>query len=295
MKVAKLLMFTFLLSSLLVGQASAFPWDTPETHRWWFRSDTDTVNGIFGYLVNETQTSTGRNVSSSLMGDNQTWWALRVWVRRSNNSTVELTDGTYNVNVTRTVGGEGLQNVSWTPSLTNLYLGADALRINAYSKIGSDSWQLKATFVTERLETNQIVNSTWTFRLYTSRNIPPPATFTFLSWGNSTYASRIDGVQLAQLSPFETMTFHLRNSNFIGFLFTPWTYYLGNGFWGIMLLFGVVTMYNRYNRIEPVIVLCWIFGGSGGILTLLIPSVALHISWFFLAFGLGASLYLLFR
>lgn len=285
-----LMLFCFLIES-----AQAFPWDTPSTHRWYMRADTHTVNDYLGYVLNRTLTSTTKSFSSSDSGDFQVWWSVRVWVVRSTNASVELTDGTYNLNVTRTVNGAGLQNATWTPPLTNLYIGADALRLHLYIKIGGGDYQHKATFITAHLETKQIVNSTWTFRLYTNRTLSAGTTYGYFLWGNSGYETRIEKVELAQLSPWETMSYHLRNSDYISFLFTPWTYYIGNVFWGIMLLFLSVTTYNRYSRIEPIIVMFWIFGGTGSILTFLVPAVGLNLSWFLLAFALGATLYKLLR
>jgi len=235
-----------------------------------------------------------RYVLSNDTGDLQTWCAVRVYVRRADNSTVELTSG-YNTNVTRTVDGEGLQNVTFTPPNTVLYIGSDAVMVNAYHRAGAGAWTHKAVFITARLETTQIQNSTWIFRLYTSRNYASGSTANSLVWGSSSYLSRVEGVQVETLKPWEKQLHYMRNLDFIQFLLTPWTYYIGNLIYGIGLLFVVVTTYLRYEDYKPLIPWLWLFGGAGGALTLLLPVTGLHLSWFILALALGSTLYSLFR
>lgn len=290
------LLLVLALATLVIGQVQALPWDTPSTHRFWFRGDTKTVNGVLGYLVADNQSSIVKNVYIYQPGIyTYTYVAVRVWLLQPANVTVELTDATYNINVTQWLELGQLKNVTWTSPLRSLVPGSDALQFNIYLKVGNGTWKHKATFVTEHLETDQIINSTWTFRLYIEKQILAGVTYCYFRWGGSSYQSRIDNVQLAKLNPWETMQYHLINADFISFLITPWTYFIGNLFYGFALLFIGVTTYNRYDDVRPVIVLFWIFGGTGGVVTMLIPAVGLNLSWFLLAFALACTLYLLFR
>jgi len=284
--------------SLFIMQASALPWDTPQTLNWYVRADTQTVNSQLGYVVNRTQSSTERNVSATDSGDLTVYWSIRVFVRRRNNSTVELTTAYTDIYFTRlwsAGNASGLQSDTWTPPLTSVYIGSDAIVMNVYIQIGTGSWQQVAILITSQLDTNQILNSTWTVRLYTRRVYVAGVTTGYFYWGDSSYESRIEDVQLRTLTPWERQIYHLTQQDFISFIVTPWTYFIGNLFYGVLLLFFVMTSYNKYEDVRPVIAWFWIFGGTGGFLTIMIPTIGLHLSWFFLAFALGTTLFLLFK
>lgn len=277
-----------LLCSLFSATASALPWDTPTTEAWHFRADTHTVNDYLGYVLNTSRSDTETTVTIAKDGAGNLSVALRIYVVRASNTTVELTTG-YDTNVTRTTDSNGTQTVSFTPANTDLYLGADAVLIDLYMQYGG-SYQKKVILVTSRLQTEQLQNSTWTFYLWTGRN----STTGIFKWGISTYPSRVTNIQFQTLPPWKTMQHHLNTQNFILFIVTPWTYYIGNYFYAILTFFFFGTTYNRYGRIEPVIVLAWIFGGAGGILTLVLP-IGLPIAWFLLALALASTIYLLMR
>lgn len=290
----KYLLIWILLASFFIPQVLAMPWDSPQTLTWYMRADTHTINNRLGYVLNSTQTSTQRQVNLSLASEEQVWWSARVYVRSTDNASVELTSA-YNTNVTRTVNGEGLQNVTFTPSATPVYYAADAIQLNLYIKVGSPAWILRAIFISSQLRTDEILNSTWIFRFYTYRNWTGAATIGRFNWGDSSHGSLIENVELATLAPWEEQIYHLTKQDFISFIVTPWTYFIGNIFYGLLLLFFVMTTYNKYEDVRPVIAWFWIFGGTGGFLTIMIPTIGLHLSWFFLAFALGTTLFLLFK
>jgi len=287
-----LIVIGFLL--IQIDRAQAVPWDTPNTYTWWMRSDTHTVNTVLGYVANVSHTNTPTYITQTAWGNNQTWWSVRVYRITSTGSSIELTDGN-NINVTRTGAGEGLQTVTWTPDVTSITVGGDALELDINIKIGADVYVKKAVFMTSHLKTDEIINSVWTFYLYTKWQYSAPNTIASFYWGDLTYQSRIQNVQLAKLTPWEEQKYFLRAQDFVQFIISPWTYHIGNAVWGVALLFVVGTTYFKYGDIRPVIVMVWLFAGTGGIITILIPVVSLPISWFMLAFALATTLYIAVR
>jgi hypothetical protein len=277
-----------------VDSALALPWDTPNIYTYWLRDDSHTVNGVLGYVLNVSRSYSSKTVDLSYSGDTVAYWAVRIYSVHGDNSTTELTSS-YDLNCSRALNGVGLQNLTWTPDQTVLMIGTEAFEIDLYMKIGAGAWTKKATFVTARVQSDLLHSSTWTIRLWTEREYSPTTTTARFKWGSENYKSRVENIKLAKLDPWETQDHYLQNSDFFQFIAAPWTYYIGDLFWGFGLLFVGVTTYNKYGSIRPVIVMIWLFGGTGGILGMLVPFFSLPLAWFLLSFLLGTTLYLLIR
>ena len=107
----------------------------PDYTTLYFVNEQHTVNGLEAYKLNETNSDTKTYVSYTKNdGSFQVWVAVRVFLRHSDGSETELTDGTYNVNVTRTCDGSGIQNVVWNPENASVSSG-DALLVRVYLKV----------------------------------------------------------------------------------------------------------------------------------------------------------------
>lgn len=294
MKTTTKTLFTMLFVTMVlfytIQSAYAMPWDTPTILLWYMHPEAHTVNTILGYALNTTVPETATSTSVTEAGDEDVWVAARVFKANSVGTLSEMTDGDYAVNVTRTVNGVGIQTVTWTPENTVIMVGSDAVRVNVYLKVGANDYEHKVTLMSDILETDQINNATWTFHLYTNRTYSASTTVTF-DWGDSTHLSRISNVQVETLDPWETQLYHLRNFDFLGFLFTPWTYHIGDLFWGFGLLFVSITTYNKYHSLRSITAMCWLFLGAGGIFNLLIPPMALTIVWLFLGLALALTFY----
>lgn len=278
-----------------IGEAYAgWPWeDSSDSYTRFMRFDTHTVNGQLGYVLNTTISYNARNVSTSLAGSQQVWFGFKAWKLDYSNTSYVLTDG-YNANVTRTVNGEGLQTISWTPDTTSLDAG-DALKVSVCMKLGSESWSEKAVFVTETLVYSALTNNSWSVKLYTNRTETGGTTYAWFFWGDTTYQSRIEGVELSHINPWEKGDYYLRQRDFVSWLLNPWTHLVGNFFYGVVVLFVEFTLYNKYEDIRPPAVFFWLFAGTNGILIAMIPLMGLHLAWFLLAFVLATMLYLLLR
>ena len=266
------------------------------TVTWYMREDTHTVNGVTGYAVNTTATTlTYRSVSSVYSGSNVTvYWGWRVWLVRSDNASTELTSGSPVAVASRTASGSGLQSATWTPDNTRLNVGFDAVKLIVYIKMGATSWEAKATFATNRLLYKALLNSTWSFNVYTTKQYITDTTG-FVFWGSASYNTTITNVQLIIPSVFDMMLYNLQNQDLVGFITYPFTNLIGTAFWGLAMMLILVPTYNRYKSFTPILIMCIIFGGVGGAFSLLIPEAGMGIMWVFLLFGLAGVLYRVFR
>jgi len=106
--------------------------------------------------------------------------------------------------------GQGMQNTTWLSPKANL-TGLDSLEIRFYTSylIFGSTWSgwaslseittsSSSAFLTEPLSMTELSNSTWTINLYTYKDwISSPAKLVSrIYWGNSTYDSHIDNIQL---------------------------------------------------------------------------------------------------
>lgn len=265
------------------------------TVTWYYRSDTHTVNGVTGYIINQTLSATTKNVSLSLAGNSTVYWGWRVWQVKSDGSKVELSSGSPIATVNRAVDGEGFQTSTWTAPARALQIGFDALEIVLYMKVGAGSWQSRAIFVSSTLVEKSVSSVTWTFKAYTKRSYSGGTTTGYFIFGSSTRNSRIEGVTFGEADVYETMNYKLQSGDFIGFILYPYVNLIGNLFYGLVMLMLTVPLYNRYHSLTPILVLFILFGGATGIFTLLIPVAGFGITWVFMLLGLAGLLYKVFR
>lgn len=283
-----------ILANLVPLVLADWPWENQsDRYTWYFRSDTHTVNGQLGYVLNTSRSITDRNVSLSMAGSQQVWFTVRVYLLDLINiSTTLLSNNT--INATRTSDGAGIQILTWTPANTDLS-GGEAFKVSIFIKVGSGNWTERAVAVSAITMSSGLTNSTWLVRLYTNRTVSGGTTYAYVLWGSSTYDSRISTAELLQINPWDEGDTHLRNRDLISWITTPWARTIGlNFFYGFCVLFVHLTLYLKYEDIRVPIMFFWISslaGGAGGIMTLLIPALGLHLAWFFLALGLAGTFY----
>lgn len=278
--------------------AAGWIWDTPTTETWYFQDSDHTVNTVLGYNLKTTESSIERSVDQSWLSNRTIEWSWKISIVNKLGNEVELSSG-YVANTSRSTDGSGLQSTTWMPPLTTVYAGYEALRLDLYMRGNGTfgtTYSHMATFISNKLMTTQLANTTWTFYAWTERTYIPVSNFTrgWFKWSSLSYKSRVEGITYRTLSPWEQQQYQLAQGDFMLFLTTPFTYInvVGNLFYGLVVFFFAITTLLRYNDFRPVIVMFWLFGGTGGALTLLIPAVGLHLAWFFLAFALASTLYL---
>lgn len=258
----------------------------------YMRSDTHTVEETLGYKLLIQQSTTSTYDVRSIASNNSVSYGSRVWVIDSGGYVFELTSGEPVGIVTRNDNSSSLLLGTWTCGDYTDYI-TDILMIKVYQRFGTDDWSLRRTFISDVEMLIRIPSSTWSFYYHVDQYFNGVTNSTF-SHGSSAYNSRVI-FWYAAISPWEVMTYHFVEFNLLAALFTPWTFHIGDMFWGIMLMFILVTTYNRYGSLRAVLGMSWLFAGSGGLLSFVIPQVGLEISWLFLAFTLAITLYKLIR
>jgi len=262
------------------------------TGTWYMRSDSHTSNNVSGYKLSETQSTTGTYNSRSKSGGFSIYYAVRVWIVFSD-SQLELTDGEPVAIVSRNIDGEGIQSANWTcPGYANII---DAVMVKVYQRFSDETeWNLRATFVTYNQTLIKLPESTWTFHYYTVREEAEDSTLSRFYWGNSTCNSRVQ-FQYYKPDAWELMMHHLSQGNLIGFITFPYFNLIGNLFYGVLLLVMGATLYRRYESFVPIAIMMVLFGGVGGVVTMLVPAAGLHLAWLFMAFGLAILFFKLVR
>lgn len=258
----------------------------------YMRSDTHTIQDDLGYKLMIQQSTTSIFDVRSIGANTSISYGSRVWIIDSSGNVFELTSGTPVATVTRDDNSSSLMSSTWTSGDFSNYI-TDILMVKIYQRFGTDDWTLRRTFLSNEELLIRLPSSTWTFYYYVDHYINGVTNSTFYH-GSATYNSRITFFYAA-ISPWEMMTYHYIEFNFLTALFIPWTFHIGDMFWGIILMFILVTTYNRYGSLRAVLAMSWLFAGSGGILSFVIPQVGLEISWIFLAFTLAITLYKLIR
>jgi len=269
-------------------------WDySAKTGTWYMRSDTHTVNTVSGYKLSETQSATAESDSRSKSGTLTIYYGVRVWIVFPNGQLEELTDGTPVAVVSRSSDGHGLQSANWTcPSYLNI---VDAVMVKVYQRFSDETdWSLRVTFITHNQTLVKLPESTWTFYYYTEREKIGVTTFSRFYWGTSSFNSRVR-FQYYEPNAWELMMYHLSQGDFIGFITFPYINLVGNLFYGVLLLVVGATLYRRYESFVPIAIMMILFGGAGGVVTMLVPAAGLHLAWLFMAFGLAILFFKLIR
>jgi len=276
-----------LIITLFIPQAHAFAWDDPVYETWYLRSDTHTVYNTTGYNFHSDNTNSQTEWEESKSGEHDCYWFGNFSYINTNYTEIQL--GSSEVR-SRNNNSESIQTCEFNFTGLDFPLGSPyAIKLFVTMRIGLTE-NYNRTFITDPIETERIENATWALSLYTKRNYNGSYTFAYLEYGINTYNSRLATVSYQTLPPWKTMINHLGKGDLIQFAVTPWVALMGNLFYAVMTFFVLGTMYNRYGKIEPVIVFCWIFGGVGGILNAMLP-IGLPIAWFLLALAFASTLY----
>jgi len=262
---------------------------------WYFRADTHTVNGILGYRLDETASSSDVYDSVSIEGASITYYGVRVWIVHENGALDELTDGEPAAIVSRNQDGEGLQSATWNcPGYNNII---DAIMIKVYQRFGTGEWNLRATFITENNTLIKLPEATWTFSYYTKREYYSTYDFTLsmLYWGGN-YRTRVE-ITYSEPSVYELMMWKLMKRDILGFIMMPFTYWLGFMAYGLLGLLPLgIGLYKIFDDFKATILgLLLIGGGAGGIIGMLLPQSGLQLSWILFVLGIAGILWSLVK
>jgi len=298
-------LFLFLLSVLLASTLTVPEAYGSTTYTWYFCSSTHTVHGLTAYRLNETNTNIAETITQTLSGNVTVTYGIRVWKRDSSGTEHEITSGSPVATFTQTPNSDGYEHKSstWQPTSVSVY--NESIVVRVYVKPENGAWQTLAVFSTNPLFTTlpkKLSTTTWNVTytynvLYTESN---NKTYARISFGQDDYYTKIENITFEDLNPYEQMMHWLNQGNFIKALETPFTYQSSilvttNFLYSTMLLMCCVTLYNRYKNVNIILLLFILFGGTGGVLTAIMPASGLWISWIIFVLGLGGLLYRLFK
>jgi hypothetical protein len=268
------------------------------TITFYFRSDTQTNNGVTGFKLTQALTITSYNGTKYGSGTTglTVIWGWRAWLIDKNNATDELTAGTPTWQMTRTVDGEGWQNALAYVSRKTVSIGSVgwvALQMKLYCNIGDGGWVAVADFVSSDLMYRKVVNTTWSLWLYTSKTTmynyidEDYTTYGVATWGSKTYNSRIINVQFENARASEVMMYDLQNRDLAGFLMRPYLLTMGPLFYGVIGLCLFYPIYRRTQSVVPILIGFILLGGVGGtFLNNMIPSAGFNFGWLIAVFAL---------
>jgi len=264
---------------------------------WYFRADTHTVNGILGYRLDKTASSSDTYDSVSTDGASITYYGVRVWIVHSSGALEELTSGEPVAIVSRNQDGEGLQSATWNcPGYNNII---DAIMVKVYQRFGTEEWNLRATFITENNTLIKLPEATWTFTYYTKRNymseLDSGVTVSTLYWGGN-YETKVQ-LKYAEPTPYELMLWKLWKGDILGFLILPYSWLLGFIAYSIVFLLPLgIVLYNRLEDATATLIALLLIGGfAGGLIGVFVPASGLLLCWILFVLGIAALLYRLIR
>ena len=255
----------------------------------WFRSDTWTVYDKVAYKLSSTPSD--ELTYAELTSDNLYNFSVSFRFYRVDVFGEEMIADDV-AKVTRVGAGAGIVQVAYeTPDI--MWNINDALMIQVLFSLNNSEPTVKAQFITQPLETDLITANTWTVYYYTSIS----ESYSYkVYWGTAgTQIIKITNFQYSALDPWGMGSYLLGEGDFVGFVLNPFTFYLGDIFYALLLMGLCIPAYNRYRSIMPVLILMLVFGGVGGVLSSIIPAVGLNISFIFLAIGVALVFYKLIR
>jgi hypothetical protein len=252
---------------------------------WYMRSDDHTVHSQLGYKLLTENTQTPTFDLRTETGTHNVSYGVRVWAIDFFGHLYELTSGSPIGVVTKSDAGGTMLVGYWNcPAYSSMI---DSIMVKVYQRFDEEAWSLRRIFITKTDLLIRLPASTWTLRYYVIRAVGSTnSTFGFGSY--TIYNSRIN-LQYYKASPWDVALARLWQRDFVKFMFTPWTYWLGDLFWTVLLFGCIVMAYLRTGSLKPVLGLLWILGGSGSILWALIPATALHVAVLMLAVAMAIT------
>jgi hypothetical protein len=250
---------------------------------WYFRSDIWTILETLGYKLQTVNTNTATSDMRTDPLSKDVSYGFRVFVKDVLNATTELTTGTPEAIMLVTTNTSGMQTAYWNcPSFSGL---VSAVKINVYQRFNDEAWSLRRVFISRDDLLWKFPAATWTFHFYINRTAG--STYSTMWHGSyDVYDSRVD-LQYYKADPWETAMARLWQMDLLGFLFMPWTYWLGDIFWTLLLFGLIVTSYTWTGSLKLILAILWILGGSGSVLWAMIPAIALHVAALMLAIAMA--------
>jgi hypothetical protein len=173
----------------------------------YFRSDTQTVNGLTAYKLGTEQSATAesKGIGSGYPAQGA-YVGIRVWKRSNAGVETEITAGTPVAVASKGSLTTAIVSATWDCPQTSLDT-TDAIVVRVYGRWGTGAWNLLAEFITEQLGATILNAVTWTvyYSISYRRYVDPDTgeiTYTAgWNFGTTTYNSRIENFTWTSAAP----------------------------------------------------------------------------------------------
>jgi hypothetical protein len=240
----------------------------------YLRNDTYTTCDVSGYGLDTDYTNDALTISIGSAGVVNVTYGIRVSLVTSPTVITELTDGVPEAQIMLTGNFSGQISSSWVCPETNLILGFQALKVDIYVSLDSGAnWAAQASYITNVLISSKLAASTWAFNLKTTitQATDTNASFTF---GDSDNRCTISGVTLQVPLQSEIQAWRLSRGDYVGFEIGAYTDVIGSAFYVLILLIPTGILYFRYGHVGTIVFFFLLFGGTGGLVWVLVPAWA---------------------
>jgi len=173
---------SLLLVVLIIGGRYTLCFAPTQTR--YYRSDKQTVNGLYAYKLDTSNSASIQMISLVEPISNGTGhYSSSVYIRHSNGTTTQL--GTQVAMTIRSANGGGMQSATWNCPETSLS-STDAIQIEEFVDIDY-GFYTSEYFITEQLGWSKLNSATWTFYRYTERYAGGSETEVYTDFGISNY------------------------------------------------------------------------------------------------------------
>jgi hypothetical protein len=127
----------------------------------YFRSDTQTVNGLTARKLLTSRSGTSGSIDIS---NYHAYIGIRVWKRNSAGTETEITNGSPYA-IAAIPSSSGIVSANWSCPQTSLAT-TDAIVVRVYATADTITWVLADTWITEPLGAGSLNAATWTVYYY---------------------------------------------------------------------------------------------------------------------------------
>lgn len=251
---------------------------------WYVRNDLHEVENQLGYRLSETNSYTTEDHMMDVEGNLSVQVGFRAWVY-SRWGRQEITPSVVGI---CDIESSGEFNTTWSYAGFNHEI-VEAVEIRIYVRFGSGSWVEMLVAITD--DELEISLPAYTWEIYYNVEYFSNETYTSLTllWGSEDYPTRFV-VGVGTVSPWDLALIRMIDGDYVGWILTPFTFHIGDLFYGLVVLFLCVTAYNDTGSVGYVIAILWLFAGVGGILAAMLPAITLNIAYILVAFATALTL-----
>jgi hypothetical protein len=256
--------------------AATFDPDNRETEALtlYLRSDTYTTLEVSGYGLDVDYTNTALSVNASSAGVVNVTYGIRVYLVTSDTVSTEITGGVPVAQILLTGNFSGQLSSSWVCPETTVIMGYQALQVEVYVSLNNGgSWSAQASFISPVVMSSKLVSNAWILSLKVNmvQDVNTTSSFTF---GDSDNRCTVSGVVIQTPLQSEVQGWRLSRGDYVGFEIGAYTDIIGSAFYVLILLVPTGILYFRYGHVGTIVFFFLLFGGTGGLVWVLVPAWA---------------------